>query len=88
MSAINKSKSSRKTQDAAPDAALASRDRVDVPTGKRRAGRRSGPVEEPTLSVEANKAAENRAILPLPGENPGSTPTRSETQSFQGPKAG
>ncbi len=34
----------------------------------------------------ADKAAENKAILPPPGKDPGGAPTRSETQSFQGAK--
>src|SRR5664280_110046 len=86
MSAINKSKLSPKSRGAAPVTALASRDRVDVPTAKRRARRRSGQADTPTMPVEENKVAENRATLPPPGENPDGAPTRSETQNVQGAK--
>lgn len=86
MPTVTERKSGRKTQDAAPVTALASRDRVDVPTAKRRAGRRSGPVAAPPVPIGAAEAAENRAILPPPGENPDGAPTRSETQNVQGAK--
>jgi transposase len=36
------------------------------------------------MPVEVQKLSENRAILPPLGENPGGTPTRSETQLTQG----
>ena len=36
------------------------------------------------MLVEVQKLSENRAILPPPGENPGGSPTRSETQLTQG----
>jgi len=84
MPTITKSRAKVKSQSAAPVTALASRDRVDVPTAKRRARRRSEPTEAPTTPAVAQKIAENRAILPPPGENPGGTPTRSETQCNQG----
>jgi len=80
MPTVTKSREKRKSQvkGAAPVTALASRDRVGVPTGKRRAGRRSEPTPP---SVDApQKGAENEAIPPPPGENPGSAPTRSVTQ--------
>jgi hypothetical protein len=88
MSTITKSKSHRKTQDAAPVTALASRDRVDVPTAKRRAVRRSGPAEAPKVSIGADKAAESRPILPPSGENPGGAPRVLRRKVSKEPKAG
>jgi hypothetical protein len=38
----------------------------------------------PDWTIETDTAAENWAILLPPGENPGGTPTRSETQGVQG----
>jgi len=84
MPTITKSKANLKSRGAAPVTALASRDRVDVPTAKRRARRRSGQADTPTMPVEENKVAENRATLPPPGEYPDSAPTRFETQISQG----
>ena len=84
MPTIARSKTKLKTRGAAPVTALASRDRLDVPTAKRRARRRSEPTEAPTMPIEAPKLSENRVTLPPPGENPGGTPTRSETQLHQG----
>ena len=84
MPTIARSKTNLKTRGAAPVTALASRDRLDVPTAKRRARRRSEPTEAPTMPIEAPKLSENRVTLPPPGENPGGTPTRSETQLHQG----
>ena len=81
MPIITKSRGRLKSQSAAPVTALASRDRVDVPTAKRRARRRSGPTEaSSTTSVEAQNLSENRAILPPSGRIPDGTPTRSVTQ--------
>src|SRR5271157_6089788 len=47
MPTIARSKRNLKTRGAAPVTALASRDRLDVPTAKRRARRRSEPTEAP-----------------------------------------
>ena len=84
MPTITKSKKRPKPQSAAPVTALASRDRVDVPTVKRRARRRSAQADTPVVPVVADEFVENRAILPPSGENPGGAPTRSETQITQG----
>jgi len=88
MPTVTKSRAKRRSQSekAAPVTALASRDQVGVPTGKRRAVRRSELTEAPTMPVEAQDIAENRAILPPPGENPDGTPARSETQLTRGAK--
>jgi transposase len=84
MSNVTKRKSSRNSQAAAPVTALASRDRVSVPTAKRRAGRRSTSAEAATAPIELEKSAGNGAIQPPPGENPGGAPTRSQTQLTRG----
>ena len=84
MPTITKSKAKLKSQGAAPVTALASRDRVDVPTAKRRARRRFGPSDAPAWRIEGYKVVENRVILPPSGENPDGAPTRSETQFTQG----
>ena len=83
MPTINRSGASCKGLGTAPVTALASRDRVDVPPAKRRAGRRSELNVPPAVPVEALKVVENRAILPPPGENPDGALTRSETQISQ-----
>jgi len=80
MPTMTKSRARLKTQGAAPVTALASQDRVDVPTAKRRARRRLEPTETPASPVEAKNLSENRAILPPSGRIPDGTPTRSETQ--------
>ena len=80
MPTVTKSRANLKTQGAAPVTALASRDRVGVPTGKRRAGRRLGSTGEPPAVDGAEKGAENRAILPPSGRMSDGAPTRLETQ--------
>jgi transposase len=85
MPTVTKSRSRLISQGVAPVTPLASRDRGDVPTAKRRAGRRSEPTQEQPHSAEKQeKLPKNRAILPPPGENPCGTPTRSMTQVTQG----
>jgi transposase len=68
----------------APDTALASRDRMDVPTAKRRARRRSEAQETSTEPVEARSVSEKTVTLPPSGSKPDDTPTRSMTQNTQG----
>jgi transposase len=62
MPTITKKRGKLKSQSAAPVTALASRDRVDVPTAKRRARRPSEPTERLSSPVEAQNSSESRVI--------------------------
>ncbi len=85
MPTITKSRSSQKAQVAAPVTALASRDRSDVPTAKRRAGHRSQRKETSPGAVEKIPAVGEAAVtLPPPGGKPDDAPTRSMTQITPG----
>ncbi len=87
MPAIVRSKADRKAKCAAPVTAPASRARVDDPTGKRRAVRRSRTAETAPAAPavrEIQPVVEVGVTLPPPVDKPDNAPTRSATQITQG----
>lgn len=78
MPTVTRSSSKRRSQSerAALVTSLASREHVGVPTGKRRAVRRSEAIRP-----QAQESAESRAIPPPSGKMPDGAPTRSKAQT-------